>query len=79
MAIYRNTVYNPVYHSNIPANYRYQWKQSHNSTLSLTDEEIFNIWRDNAFDWYGPSEEYPTEDSYVMQWLEEAENEKGKE
>lgn len=40
------TVYNPVYHSNIPKNFRALWKQSTNRELLLTDEEIFNIWRD---------------------------------
>lgn len=48
--VYRNTPYDPTYYSNIPANYRYAWAKRTNRALTLTDEEIFLIWRNSYID-----------------------------
>ncbi len=46
MAITGSTPYDPVYHSNIPRNFRFQWKARTDRELTLSDAEIFNVWRD---------------------------------
>jgi hypothetical protein len=41
------TKYNPVYHSNIPSNFRFWHKtEKRNEPLPDNDEVIFNMWRD---------------------------------
>lgn len=55
MMVTANTPYSDTY-KNIPANYRFQWKQLTNRELTLTDEEIFEVWKE-SFDWEWLNEE----------------------
>jgi len=41
------TKYDPIFHSNIPANYRFWFKnQGFNFALTASDEKIFDAWKD---------------------------------
>jgi hypothetical protein len=46
--ITQHTKYDPEYHSNIPRNFR-EWcnrERSNHDLTAITDEQIFNAWRD---------------------------------
>lgn len=67
----KDTKYNAAYHSNIPINYR---QQMHLIGIDvgnnvITDEEIFNIWRDCYADDY-ESEGFEDFDDYVIELIE---------
>lgn len=66
-----NTKYDPALHSNIPSNYRAQMKKLNldNGNNIITDEEIFNIWRDHYADDY-EEEGYDDYDDYVLRLIE---------
>lgn len=70
MAICSNTVYNPAVHSDIAYDFRYMWKQHYVVELTLTDVEIFNLWRDVSFK--VPNDE--DEDAFILRLLVEANN-----
>lgn len=61
--VYPNTEYDPRVHSSIVSNYRAQWKTKTDRHLTLSDEDIFNAWRDMAA--YEP-DEGQTEDDLVI-------------
>ena len=79
MAITNKTPYNPKWYSNIPANFRTFWASSSksNKELTLTDEEIFIIWRDNYATVNEEGEDIIDED--YMNLFEEAMEDKEKE
>jgi hypothetical protein len=76
MAITQSTPYNPEFHSHIPRNYRELWAEKTNRLLSLSDEEIFYIWRNHYSDDY--EEEFKTYDDYVMSIFSESLDEREK-
>lgn len=74
MTISRYTPYDATYYSKIPANFRFAWKRKTNRELALTDEEIFIIWRDNAF----ATPDDMDEDDYILELINDALDEQDK-
>lgn len=70
MAITRFTQYDPIFHSNIPGNFRFDWGKRTNRPLDLTDEEIFILWRD-SFD-YEWEDDDTDQDATVRQMIHDA-------
>lgn len=58
-------------HTNITSNYRAIWKECNGTILSnnaITDEEIFNLWRDHYCDDY-EAEGFEDYDKYLLELL----------
>lgn len=72
MTITSNTTYDETYHSNIPRNFRYAWRNTPYANLDLsllTDREIFDIWKVES---YFYDDQVETQDAHVDRALSEA-------